>query len=365
LWTGMINAMQFWVTETDLDGFRCDVAGLVPTTFWERARQELDATKPLFMLAEWSEPELHRSAFDMTYGWDLHDIMKDVPKGKADARAFHTWVKSPKQEFPRHAFRMHFTNNHDKNSWEGTDQELFGPAYEAMAVLSRDYDPTIVYFTRPALGQAWSAVVHAASAGVAQDPSEKLYHRMRGLETAHEKLARDYPTAVRVEYGNQDSVTAFVQTLGVLQREWTYHPRNVVRRIRLHRTVRFLEQNTPRRQNVAGYESAAVSLEFARGLTMLPPAPPHRWKQYQEFLHAVQADLVADPEAPAFPTSADLRQRAVDLGGERGSLLDERELAAVIEYLNRPKTEAFAEEQDCLDDLRAIVSRLASSQPTG
>lgn len=248
--------------------------------------------------------------------------------------------------------------------WELLDSrpKLFD---EAMAVLSRDYDPTIVYFTRPALGQAWSAVVHAASAGVAQDPSEKLYHRMRGLETAHEKLARDYPTAVRVEYGNQDSVTAFVQTLGVLQREWTYHPRNVVRRIRLHRTVRFLEQNTPRRQNVAGYESAAVSLEFARGLTMLPPAPPHRWKQYQEFLHAVQADLVADPEAPAFPTSADLRQRAVDLGGERGSLLDERELAAVIEYLNRPKTEAFAEEQDCLEDLRAIVSRLASAQPTG
>lgn len=136
LWAGMIEAMQFWVRETDLDGFRCDVAGLVPTPFWERARQELDATKPLFMLAEWSEPELHRSAFDMTYGWDLHDIMKDVPKGKADARAFHAWVKSPKQVFPRHAFRMHFTNNHDKNSWEGTDQELFGPAYEAMAVLS-------------------------------------------------------------------------------------------------------------------------------------------------------------------------------------------------------------------------------------
>nr|WP_326528222.1 alpha-amylase family glycosyl hydrolase [Rhodoferax sp.] len=136
LWSGMIDAMQFWVTETDLDGFRCDVAGLLPTAFWEQARKELDATKPMFMLAEWSEPELHRSAFDMTYGWDLHDIMKDVPKGKADARAFHTWVNTPKQVFPRHAFRMHFTNNHDKNSWDGTDQELFGPAYEAMAVLS-------------------------------------------------------------------------------------------------------------------------------------------------------------------------------------------------------------------------------------
>jgi len=248
--------------------------------------------------------------------------------------------------------------------WELLDYlpELFD---EAMAALGRDYDPTIVYFTRPTLGQAWSAVVHAAGSGVALDASETLRFRMRGLEAGREKLARDYPTAVRVDYGNQDSVTAFVQTLGVLQREWTYHPRNVVRRIRLRRTVSHLERNIPRRQNLAGYESAAVSLEFARGLKMLPQAPPQQWKQYQEFFRAVQADLVADPDAPAFPTSAELRQRAVDRGGELGTLLDEQELAAVIGYLSEPKVEAFAVEQDCLDDLRAVVSRLASAQPPG
>ena len=67
----MIAAMQFWLRETDLDGFRCDVASLVPTPFWERARRELDTVKPMFMLAESDAVDLHRSAFDMTYSWDL------------------------------------------------------------------------------------------------------------------------------------------------------------------------------------------------------------------------------------------------------------------------------------------------------
>ena len=136
LWDGMIKAMQFWVRETDLDGFRCDVAGLVPTPFWERARKELDSTKPMFMLAEWAEPDLHRGAFDMTYDWDLHDVMKNLAKGKADAKSLRAWLESPKKVFPHHAYRMLFTNNHDKNSWDGTDAELFGPAYEAFAVLT-------------------------------------------------------------------------------------------------------------------------------------------------------------------------------------------------------------------------------------
>ncbi|MBP6677078.1 MAG: hypothetical protein KA185_17495, partial [Vitreoscilla sp.] len=95
LWDAMIEAMAFWVKEADIDGFRCDVAGLVPTPFWNRARAELDAIKPMFMLAEWSEPDLHEQAFDMTYGWELTDVLKKLAKGEADARALRTWVQVP------------------------------------------------------------------------------------------------------------------------------------------------------------------------------------------------------------------------------------------------------------------------------
>lgn len=34
----MIDAMRFWVKECDIDGFRCDMAHLVPLDFWRQAR---------------------------------------------------------------------------------------------------------------------------------------------------------------------------------------------------------------------------------------------------------------------------------------------------------------------------------------
>ncbi|MDR7332322.1 alpha-amylase family glycosyl hydrolase [Roseateles asaccharophilus] len=138
----MVDAMKFWVREVNLDGFRCDVASLVPTDFWVRARKELDALKPMFMLAESDAIELHTSgAFDMTYSWDLADqVFKKVGKGEAGAPLLKAWLarqQNPQTNgYPAHAYRMRFTSNHDFNSWHGSDAELYGDAHRALAVLS-------------------------------------------------------------------------------------------------------------------------------------------------------------------------------------------------------------------------------------
>lgn len=136
LWDGMIDALIYWVEETGIDGYRCDVAGLVPTAFWERARKELDSIKPIFMLAEWSDPKLHKKAFDMTYDWTLHDIMVDMTKGKSNSLALKKYIEEPPIIFPSDAYRMLFTTNHDKNSWEACDTELFKDSFKAFAVLA-------------------------------------------------------------------------------------------------------------------------------------------------------------------------------------------------------------------------------------
>ncbi len=34
LWNEMIAALKYWVEECDIDGYRCDVAGMVPIEFW-------------------------------------------------------------------------------------------------------------------------------------------------------------------------------------------------------------------------------------------------------------------------------------------------------------------------------------------
>ena len=132
----MIAAMQFWLREIDLDGFRCDVASLVPTPFWERARRELDAVKPMFMLAESDAVDLHRSAFDMTYSWDLARLFHDIGQGKAGAAELREWAAKEPHGFPPSAYRMRFTSNHDFNSWNGTDAELYGDNYLPLAVLT-------------------------------------------------------------------------------------------------------------------------------------------------------------------------------------------------------------------------------------
>jgi glycosidase len=136
LWPAMIDAMAFWVRETGIDGFRCDVASLVPIPFWEQAREELTRIKPLFFLAESDDPELQRKAFDMTYDWALFDTLRAVAKGTTDAAAIRTWLEKPKKQYPEDAYRMLFTGNHDTNAWTGSDAELYGPAFRAAAVLA-------------------------------------------------------------------------------------------------------------------------------------------------------------------------------------------------------------------------------------
>lgn len=132
----MLDAMRFWVTEYNIDGFRCDVAEMVPTDFWNEARTELDKIKPVFMLAEGEKPDLHQHAFDMTYAWKLKNIFGDIAQGKKTASAINEYLLEDKKQYHANAYRMLHTSNHDLNSWEGTEFERLGNAAEAFLALS-------------------------------------------------------------------------------------------------------------------------------------------------------------------------------------------------------------------------------------
>lgn len=131
----MLNAMKFWLTEYDIDGFRCDVAGMVPDTFWARARTELDKIKPVFMLAEDEAPR-HHAAFDMTYGWEFHHVMNNIYKGEKNANDIEKYLRKNDSLYPSDAYRMYFTTNHDENSWNGTEYERLGEGVEAFFVVT-------------------------------------------------------------------------------------------------------------------------------------------------------------------------------------------------------------------------------------
>ncbi len=132
----MIDALRFWVSEVDIDGYRCDVAGEVPIEFWEQARKELDKIKPVFMLAEAEVVEHHNNSFDMSYAWELHHIFNDVAKGHKNANDIQSYFERNDTRFPAKAYRMAFITNHDENSWNGTIEERMGDAGHVLAVLS-------------------------------------------------------------------------------------------------------------------------------------------------------------------------------------------------------------------------------------
>lgn len=132
----MTEAMAYWVREFGVDGFRCDVAGFVPVEFWDNLRVELEAIRPVFLLAEWESRDLHARAFDATYAWSWYDAVHQIAHGKADVNRLYTFYSWNEAFFPRGAMRMNFVSNHDKNSWEGTEFEAFGDGLEAAMVLS-------------------------------------------------------------------------------------------------------------------------------------------------------------------------------------------------------------------------------------
>lgn len=134
----MVNAMKFWIEETDIDGFRCDVAHMVPVDFWNKLRDELNASfdKEIFMLAESDQPELHNEAFDMTYGWRFHHLMNEIAQGNQSALAIDNYFDYVDSAFLPDAYIMQFTSNHDENSWNGTVFERLGDGVKTFAVLA-------------------------------------------------------------------------------------------------------------------------------------------------------------------------------------------------------------------------------------
>lgn len=137
VWQGQIEAMKFWITEHNIDGFRCDMAMLTPIEFWQVVRFSLQQIKPdIFLLAEAEEDNLFQNAFDACYSWNLHHTMCDVAQNKTKVFALRDRIYTDLRRFPKWSMRMTFTSNHDENSWSGSEFTRFGNALEPMTALT-------------------------------------------------------------------------------------------------------------------------------------------------------------------------------------------------------------------------------------
>lgn len=133
----MTDAMIYWIRKYDIDGFRCDVAGMLPVSFWREAIPRIRKVKPVFMLAEEETPKIHDSGgFDASYSWDFHHLMNNIAQGKKSADEIDTLLAKEIKSYPPDAIRMRFTSNHDENTWNGTEFERMGAGAKTFIVLT-------------------------------------------------------------------------------------------------------------------------------------------------------------------------------------------------------------------------------------
>jgi len=108
--------MLHWVRDIGVDGFRADVAGGVPASFWDEARDAMDKVNPnVIMLAEADLPEHQLKAYDISYNFPYYSALTAVlVNGESAERIRQQWEKA-KAAFPRGSRFLHLNDNHDRN----------------------------------------------------------------------------------------------------------------------------------------------------------------------------------------------------------------------------------------------------------
>lgn len=181
----MIQSLEFWLREADIDGYRCDVAEMVPLDFWVDARARIDSVKPNFFLAEGEAAELHE-AFDMTYAWSFHHLMNEVSRGEKGASDVAAYWAEQSSKYKPEDYRMQFITNHDENSWNGTAIERMGDYRKAFAVMS---------FTVPGMPLIYS--------GQEADINKRLeFFEKDVIDWSNESLADFYKNLVSIKAEN-------------------------------------------------------------------------------------------------------------------------------------------------------------------
>ncbi len=129
LWDYQIESLKRWAGI--VDGFRCDVASLVPLDFWKRAREAVEAVRPGCI---WLAESVHREfaarcraegmyaahdselfeAFDMEYEYDIRTVFERVVRGAAPLSQWTDLLEFQEAAYPANCNKLRFLENHDQ-----------------------------------------------------------------------------------------------------------------------------------------------------------------------------------------------------------------------------------------------------------
>lgn len=222
VWRGEIEAMRFWIEKHNIDGFRCDMAMLVPIEFWQQATAVLRAVKPdIFMLAEAEELNLFDKAFDMCYAWEIHHLLCDIAKGERRVWDLRNTLYADRERYPNSAMKMMFTSNHDENSWSGSEFDRFGAAREVMTALTFVWEAAMpLIYTGQEVGYNHSFEFfdrdHIPAEVYKDNEETEFYRKLIALKHSQEALQAGERggRAIEIENNAKDCLMTFVREKG-------------------------------------------------------------------------------------------------------------------------------------------------------
>lgn len=219
VWRGQIKAMRFWVEQHNIDGFRCDMAMLVPIEFWQEASYVLHSIKPdIFFLAEAEELNLFDRAFDASYAWEIHHMMCDIAGVARRVWDLRNTLYADREKYPKSAIRMMFTSNHDENSWSGSEFTRFGAALEVMTALTFLWEASLpLIYTGQEVGydHSFEFFDRDTLPSLVANEHTQLYRRLINLK--HTQRALDSGERggriIEIENNAKDCIMTFVREI--------------------------------------------------------------------------------------------------------------------------------------------------------
>ncbi len=134
----LIDSLLRWVRDFGVDGFRCDVAGGVPVSFWNDARKALDQVRPgIILLSESDRPDDQLQAFDINYNFQYYLVLRSVLRDGASAAKLRESWEQMRATMPQGARLLHYSDNHD---WQRAVVQFGGRGALAASVLNFTLD---------------------------------------------------------------------------------------------------------------------------------------------------------------------------------------------------------------------------------